>query len=165
VSLKSSILTALMGIVLGLSIAIVFGVNEDFFKDRIDKGVRLSEEYSKVKNKDEYLKREVGKNWRYYQRFHFHSSAVGSMSVGLLLLIGFTSGSIRRKKTLGTLLSLSGILYPFVWLFAGIFGPEWGRSEAKEAFAIFGYMGGVYLATIIWTLIEVVKTKTFEFKF
>jgi hypothetical protein len=43
------------------------------------------------------------------------------------------------------LISIGGFLYPFVWLFAAIYGPEMGRSEAKEAFAIFGYMGGVFL--------------------
>ena len=161
---KNSILIALMGIILGLSIAIVFGVNEDFFKNKIVKGIKLSKKYSKVEDKVYYLKKEVDKNWRYYQRFHFHSSAVGSMSVALLLLIGFTSGPLRKKKMIALLLSLSGFLYPFVWLFAGIFGPEWGRAEAKEFFAFFGYMGGVYLVTVIWTVIEVMKTKKFEFK-
>lgn len=161
---KNSIIIALMGIVLGLSIAIVFGVNEDFFKEKIDKGIKLSEKYSKAENKVAYFKKETSKNWRYYQRFHFHSSAIGSMSLALLLLIGFTAASTKRKKALTLVLSSSGFLYPFVWLFAAIFGPEWGRSEAKEFFSIFGYMGGVYLLSVIWVTIEVINTKDFKFK-
>lgn len=51
------------------------------------------------------------------------------------------------------LMSIGGLLYPFVWLFAGIYGPEMGRTEAKEAFAIFGYMGGLFLVGAIFTLI------------
>jgi hypothetical protein len=47
------------------------------------------------------------------------------------------------------MISVGGFLYPFIWLFAGIYGPEMGRNEAKEAFAIFGYMGGVCLLGMI----------------
>jgi hypothetical protein len=50
------------------------------------------------------------------------------------------------------MISLGGFLYPFVWLFAGIFGPEYGREVAKETFAVFGYMGGVHFVGIVFTL-------------
>jgi hypothetical protein len=50
------------------------------------------------------------------------------------------------------MIAIGGFLYPFVWLFAGLYGPEMGRSEAKEAFAVFGYMGGVYLVGILYAL-------------
>ncbi|MFT6630234.1 MAG: hypothetical protein ACJAS4_000168 [Bacteriovoracaceae bacterium] len=158
---KNSILVAMSGIILGIAIAIVFGVNEDLFKNKIEKGILLNPKYSKIENKNEFLKKEASKNWRYYQRFHFHASAIGTMSLALLLLINFTSAPGIRKKVLCPILAISGFLYPFVWLFAGIYGPEWGRTEAKEFFAVFGYMGGVYLVTIIWVFIEVVKTEKF----
>ena len=160
---KNSLIIALSGIILGLSIAIVFGVNEDFFKNRIDQGIHLNKKYAKVDNKEEYLKKESDKNWRYYQRFHFHASAIGAMSIAVLILIGFTSAPLTRKKILAPLLAISGFLYPFVWLFAAIFGPEWGRNEAKEFFAIFGYMGGVYLFSMVWVLIEVIRTDKLKF--
>jgi hypothetical protein len=160
---KNSIVIALSGIILGLSIAIVFGVNEDIFKSKIDKDIRTSEHYSTSEHKEAYLKKEASKNWRYYQRFHFHASAIGSMSIAVLLLIGFTGAPNSRKKILCYLLSVSGFLYPFVWLFAAIYGPEMGRSEAKESFTFFGYMGGLYLVTMIWALVEVAKTKKFDF--
>jgi hypothetical protein len=48
-------------------------------------------------------------------------------------------------------------MYPFVWLFAAMYGPILGRSEAKEAFAIFGYAGGVYLVGLILIFILVAK--------
>ena len=40
---------------------------------------------------------------------------------------------------------------------AGIYGPELGRSIAKEKFAIFGYMGGIYLIGIIMILFLFIK--------
>jgi len=55
------------------------------------------------------------------------------------------------------MVAIGGTLYPFVWLFAGIYGPEMGRSEAKEAFAFFGYMGGVFLLGGIYTTILTIK--------
>ena len=59
------------------------------------------------------------------------------------------------------MLAIIGFLYPFVWLFAGIYGSEWGRSEAKEFFTIFGYMGEVYLVSMIWVLVELLKSEKF----
>lgn len=49
------------------------------------------------------------------------------------------------------MVSIGGFLYPFVWLFAGIYGPVMGRYEAKEEFAIFGYTRGLFLVGLILT--------------
>lgn len=73
--------------------------------------------------------------------------------LGLLLFLSQLSAP-RNLVTVGSyLVSVGGFLYPFVWLFAGIYGPEMGRAEAKEAFALFGYMGGLFLVGGLWTLI------------
>ena len=51
------------------------------------------------------------------------------------------------------MLSLGGLLYPYVWLFAALWGPEIGRGPAKEKFAFFGYMGGVFLLGTVLTFV------------
>ena len=68
------------------------------------------------------------------------------MMLGLLLFIRRIRAPLKLVTLASWLVALGGFLYPFIWLFAGIFGPEMGRNEAKEAFAIFGYMGGLFLA-------------------
>jgi hypothetical protein len=74
------------------------------------------------------------------------------MSLVLLIFLGFIKASKIQILTSAYMISIGGFLYPFVWLFAAIYGPEMGRDQAKEAFAIFGYMGGVYLVGILFTL-------------
>ncbi len=140
----------------GVFIAILFGVNEEIFKDRIKQGLELNPKIQQILDPSEKASKmtsEADKNWRYYQRFHFHSTGIGAMMMGILLFLSRLKAPSRHKLTAAYLVSVGGFLYPFVWLFAGIYGPEMGRNEAKEAFAIFGYMGGVFLIGTIFSMI------------
>lgn len=157
-NIKFPIMISLLGIALGIFIAILFGINEDMFKDKISRGIESNPKYQSMTSesaKNEYKKKEEEKNWRYYQRFHFHSTAINSMSVALILLILLVNISRASQIYLSYSIAISGLLYPFVWLFAGIFGPLIGRGVAKEKFAVLGYMGGVYLLSVIILLILV----------
>lgn len=157
-NIKFPFMISLFGIVLGLFIAILFGINEDIFKDRIAKGIGNNLKYQSLTTtaeKNDYKKKEADKNWRYYQRFHFHGTAINSMSVALILLILIVNISSPLQIYLSYVLSISGLLYPFIWLFAGMFGPLIGRNEAKEKFAVLSYMGGVYLIGVTTLLILV----------
>lgn len=146
--LKFPYLLSLFGMVGGVIISIVFGVNEGVFKDRIQEGLMKNQKIQSmvdVEAKAAKMKTEADKNWRYYQRYHFHATGVGSMSLVILILLGFIQASQTQKLVASYMISIGGFFYPFVWLFAAIYGPEMGRDEAKEVFAIFGYMGGVCL--------------------
>lgn len=139
----------------GVFISILFGVNEEMFLARIKAGLEKNVKIQQIVNPEEKsakIKSETDKNWRYYQRYHFHATGIGAMMMGLLLFLSQLSLSTKAFYPPAYLLSVGGVLYPFVWLFAGIYGPEMGRTEAKEAFAIFGYMGGLFLVGTIWTL-------------
>jgi len=147
------------GIILGTFIAILFGVNEGYFKDYIAHGLEKNAKVAQIQDSAEkasYVAKEEEKNWRYFQRFHFHSTGIGSMSLALLLLlclVGAKHGTMKKIAALS--ISIGGFLYPFVWLFAAVYGPSLGRSVAKEKFAIFGYMGGLFLLGAVLTLILV----------
>lgn len=151
---------AILGMVGGVFIAILFGVNEEMFQKRIESGLALNVKIQQIADpaeKEAKISSEAGKNWRYYQRFHFHATGIGAMMMGLLLFLGRLNAPRRPVLAASWLVAVGGFLYPFVWLFAGIFGPEMGRSEAKEAFAIFGYMGGLFLVGGLLTLILAAK--------
>lgn len=141
------------GMALGIFIAILFGINEDIFKGYIKDEIKISSHYAKVSpvQKEAYFKKEYSKNWRYFQRFHFHSTGIGAMTLAMLLFLAFLEAPKNLKSLTSYALSVGGFFYPFVWLFAGIYGPIWGRSVAKENFAIFAYMGGVFLAGTLLT--------------
>lgn len=152
---------ALFGMLLGVFIAILFGANEDMFKSRISAGLERHPRVMELRGTktpesdgalEKFLAGEADKNWRYYQRFHFHSTGIGAMSLGILLLLSFVAAPRRLSMLASYMIAVGGFLYPFVWLFAGIYGPIMGRTAAKESFAIFGYMGGVFLVGLLLTI-------------
>jgi hypothetical protein len=147
---------ALLSIVGGVFISILFAVNEDLFKSRISSGLDKNIKIQQIADpqvKEDKIKSESEKNWRYYQRFHFHATGIGAMMMGILLFLSRLRAPKKHKSIASYLIAVGGFLYPFVWLFAGIYGPEMGRSEAKEAFAVFGYMGGLFLLGGIYSTI------------
>lgn len=139
---------ALLSIVGGVFISILFAVNEDLFQKRIaiglEKNVKI-QSMTDMTEKASKLKSEQDKNWRYYQRFHFHATGIGAMMMGILLFLAGLKAPKTPVMISSYMVAVGGFLYPFVWLFAALYGPEMGRSEAKEAFALLGYMGGVFL--------------------
>ncbi len=152
---KIPFLLAVLSMVGGVFISILFAVNEDMFIDRIQAGLEKNVTIQQILDPAEKTKKltsETEKNWRYYQRFHFHATGIGATMMGLLLFISRLKAPHRLSVISSYLVSIGGFLYPFVWLFAGIYGPEMGRAEAKEAFALLGYMGGLFLVGGVCTL-------------
>lgn len=157
---KIPFLLTVLGMAGGVFIAILFGVNEDLFKNKIKDGLTRNVKIQAMADpaeKEAKLKAEADKNWRYYQRYHFHATGIGAMSLALLLFLVRVGAPDKPKLAASYLVSVGGLLYPFVWLFAGMYGPEMGRHEAKEAFAFFGYMGGLFLIGVLLTLALAVK--------
>lgn len=158
---------AILTLIGGVFISILFGANEDYFKDKINEGLKKNEKVNQIQDpieKAAVLKSEADKNWRYYQRFHFHATGIGAMIMGVLLFISFLSAPERIKAISSFAVSIGGFLYPFVWLFAAIYGPEMGREVAKETFAVFGYMGGLFLVGLVLTLYMALKYRLKELK-
>jgi hypothetical protein len=158
---------AILTLIGGVFISIIFGANEDYFKDKINEGLKKNEKVNLIQDPEEkaaVLKTEADKNWRYYQRFHFHATGIGAMIMGVLLFISFLSAPERIKAITSFAVSIGGFLYPFLWLFAAIYGPEMGREAAKEKFAVFGYMGGLFLVGLILSLYMALKYRLKELK-
>ncbi len=102
--------------------------------------------------KEAKISSEGAKLWRYYQRFHFHATGIGAMSLGLLIFLSFVQAPRQYKTVTGYLIGIGGFLYPFVWLFAAMSGGEMGRGAAKEAFEVFAYGGGLFLVGAFLTM-------------
>ena len=154
--IKIPFFVTITGMILGVFIATVFGINEHLFKDRIAHQLEQNTKIQSISDpaaRSAKIAKEKTKNWRYFQRFHFHSTGIGSMAMGILLFLALCSAAPRKMRNVAAyMVSVGGFLYPFIWLFAAVFGPEIGRSAAKEKFAVFGYMGGVFLLGLIFTL-------------
>jgi len=138
---------AILTLIGGVFISILFGANEDYFKDKINEGLKKNEKVNQIQDPIEK-----------------DATGIGAMIMGVLLFISFLSAPERIKAISSFAVSIGGFLYPFVWLFAAIYGPEMGRSEAKESFAVFGYMGGVFLIGLILSLYMALKYRLKELK-
>lgn len=157
---KIPFIIAVFGMACGVFIAILFGANEAIFQDKISRDILKNEKIMQIENlekRDAKINKEKDKNWRYYQRFHFHSTGIGAMSLATLILLAFSLAPATFKLISSYMISIGGFLYPFVWLFAGMYGPIMGRPEAKESFAIFGYMGGIFFLGLLAALFLLVK--------
>jgi hypothetical protein len=146
----------------GVFIAILFGANEDMFKNKIQAGLQKNVKIAEILDtaeREAKISGESSKFWRYYQRFHFHATGIGAMCLSLLLLLAFIPASPKLKNVCAYMIAIGGFLYPFVWLFAALYGPEMGRHEAKEAFQFFGWMGGVFLIGSILEFFLLIKYK------
>ena len=148
-------LVTVLGMALGVAIAIVFGISESYFKDHISEGLKKNVKINAIQDsveRDSKIKYEAGKNWRYFQRYHFHATGIAAMTLAVLMFLSFLNGPQKEILVTKYILAMGGFLYPFVWLFAGYFGPEMGRHEAKEAFAFLGYAGGLSLFGLLQAL-------------
>ena len=103
---------------------IAFGVAEDVFKDFAKAGVALYPELHDAKS--------PGKIWRYAQRAHFHATGIGALTIGLIILVAFTSLRTSLNSLTATLIGLGG-LYPLSWLSLFLLSPSMGRGPAHGA--------------------------------
>lgn len=158
--LKLPLVLSVLSMFLGVCIAILFGVNEKIFKNKIALDLQKNQKIISIvdaEKRNQVVEAEKSKNWRYYQRFHFHATGIGAMSLAAVLLFQFILAPIAIRLLGSYFISVGGFLYPFVWLFAAIYGPIMGRTEAKEAFAFFGYMGGVFLVGLLILIYTIIR--------
>ncbi|OFZ18850.1 MAG: hypothetical protein A2Z20_02485 [Bdellovibrionales bacterium RBG_16_40_8] len=167
---RAPYIIALLGMILGVFISILFGFNENIFKDKIARDLNQNESIMKITDSQAQqtkIEEEKDKNWRYYQRYHFHATGISGISLATLILLGFSTAPALITMLSSFMVSIGGFLYPFVWLFSAMYGPIMGRSQAKETFAIFGYMGGVFLVGLVLAMFLFIKypfNKHFELK-
>jgi hypothetical protein len=111
----------LLGLVFGMGMGIVFGLNEDIFKNYIAQGIAANPGVHDANSAD--------KIWRYAQRAHFHGTGIAAFSFGLIILLMFSEMKPKYKKASAICLGL-GSLYPLSWLAMFILAPLIGRGSA-----------------------------------
>ena len=137
---KIGLALVLLGLLFGVGMGIVFGVNEDVFKDYIAQGITA--------NPDVHDSKSADKIWRYAQRAHFHATGIAAFSLGLVILVMFSTLKPTYKKASAIFLGLSSF-YPLSWYTMFWLAPSIGRGPAHahiltEFFAYTG-VGGLLL--------------------
>ena len=141
---KTGLLLVMLTLMFGISLGVGFGIAENSVKSYISEGV--------ASHADVHDDKSNKKIWRYAQRAHFHSTGIAAFSIGLIILIMFSSLKKELKKSASILVGLGG-LYPLSWFTMFILAPSMGRSAAHHHFIteIFTYIGvgGLLLGIII----------------
>jgi len=126
---------AVVTLLFGFALGIVFGLNEDAIKSRLSASAAAVE--ATVYHGDPSAATPVlEKSWRYAQRAHLHAGGLGTTAIALivaLLLVGTASGLTR---VLSMALGIGGLGYSLFWLWAAFRAPGLGSTgAAKESLA------------------------------
>lgn len=139
-TVKLGLAIVLVGLFFGVGMGIVFGVNEDLFKNHIAQGIAANPEVHDAKSPD--------KIWRYAQRAHFHATGIAAFSLGLVILVMFSTLKPTYKKASSILLGLGGF-YPLSWYTMFWLAPSIGRGPAHAhiltEFFVYTGVGGLLL--------------------
>lgn len=122
--LRAGLVIAMLTLIFGISMGVMFGANEDGVKQYISDGI--------ASHPAQHDEKSESKIWRYAQRSHFHATGVGGFALVLVLLTGLTSLS-RQWKGITALLIGIGSLYPLAWLSMFLLSPSLGRGGAHDA--------------------------------
>jgi hypothetical protein len=131
---KIGLLLVMLTLVFGIGMGVTFGIAEDSIQSYISEGVAAHPDVHDAKSN--------GKIWRYAQRSHFHATGISAFSLGLVLLIMFSSLKQQLKKVAAILVGLGG-LYPLSWFTMFLLSPSLGRGAAHHHFITetFTYIG------------------------
>lgn len=139
-SFTASLRTASLGLALavltilyGQGMGIVFGLNEDAIKSRLKTSAAAVRD-TVYKGDDAAIKAVLDKSWAYMQRAHLHAGGMGTTALALIVLAGLLGASRRWTMAVGLGLGAGGLGYSLFWMWAGFRAPALGSTGlAKES--------------------------------
>ena len=145
------LLFAVLTLLFGFSLGIVFGLNEEIIKARLKASATEVRE-SVYRGDDAAIKAVLDKSWVYMQRAHLHAGGLGATAVGLILLVSLLGTSPRLTRAISLGLGVGGLGYSVYWLWAGFRAPAMGGTgPAKESLKWLAIpsSGAVVVATAV----------------
>ena len=157
-SLTTNFRTAIIGLVFavltilfGQGLGVVFGLNEDAIKDRL-KASATEVIDSVYKGNEEAIKPVLDKSWSYMQRAHLHAGAMGTTALCLIILVCLLGTTRLITIATGIGLGVGGFGYSVFWMLAGFRAPGLGSTgAAKESLKLLAMpsSGAFVLSTVV----------------
>lgn len=144
------LLLAVLTILFGLGIGIVFGLNEDVIKSRL-KSDAAEAQATVYQNDEVAAKAVVDKSWSYMQRAHLHAGGMGTTAVALITVLCLVGNCRPVSALISLALGAGGLGYSVFWMWAGYRAPALGSTgAAKESlkWLAMSSSGGFVLATV-----------------
>lgn len=131
----AGMLFAVLTLLFGFGLGVIFGANEGAIKDRL-KASALGVRTSVYHDDDAAIKAALDKSWVYVQRAHLHAGGMGASALGLILVALLLGGPPALTRTVSLGLGAGGLGYSAFWLAAAFRLPGLGSSSAaKESLA------------------------------
>ena len=129
------IFLAVLTLLFGFGLGVVFGLNEGAIKSRLAASAAAVE--ATVYHGDAAAAKPVlDKSWAYMQRAHLHAGALGTSAVILCVLTALVGARPVVTRTIGVALGAGALGYSVFWLWAGFRAPGLGGTgAAKESLA------------------------------
>jgi hypothetical protein len=146
---------AMLTVLFGFGLGIVFGANEDAIKSRL-KASGTAVRDTAYRGDDAALKAVLDKSWVYMQRAHLHAGALGTTAIALSVLVAFLGTSALWTRLISVGLGGGGLGYSIYWALAGFRAPGLGStSAAKESLEWLAVpsSGAVVLAALAATVV------------
>lgn len=144
------LMLAVLTILFGQGLGIVFGLNEDLIKSRL-KADAAEVQATLYKGDMLASKTVVEKSWNYMQRAHLHAGGMGTTAVALIIVLCLVGSSRLVSCLISLILGAGGLGYSIFWMWAGFRAPGLGSTgAAKESLKWLAMpsSGGFVLATI-----------------
>jgi hypothetical protein len=125
------LLLAVLTLLFGFGLGVVFGLNEDAIKSRLTasaEGARVAV----YQNDDAKMKVVLDKSWVYMQRAHLHAGSLGATAVALIAVIVLLGTGAGSSVAISLALGAGGLGYSVFWLWAGFRAPALGSTGAAK---------------------------------
>ncbi|MBK6457167.1 MAG: hypothetical protein IPF87_14015 [Gemmatimonadetes bacterium] len=126
---------AVVTLLFGFGLGVVFGLNEDAIKSRLTASASVVSA-TVYKDDAKAVTAVLDKSWAYMQRAHLHAGGLGATAIALSLVVVLlgTGPLVARLVSLG--LGVGSLGYSVFWLWAGFRAPSLGSTgAAKESLA------------------------------
>jgi hypothetical protein len=150
VGLALALLTILFGQVLG----IVFGLNEEAIKGRLQASANQVRD-TVYQGDEAAIKSVQDKSWTYMKRAHLHAGSMGTTAVALITLVSLLGFSRATSAAVSLGLGAGGLGYSVFWMWAGFLAPGLGGTgAAKESLRWLAMpSSGAYVVATLATLV------------
>ncbi len=142
---------AVLTLLFGFGMGVVFGLNEDAIKSRLSASAETV--MASAYNNDPVAAKAVtDKSWSYMQRAHLHAGSLGVVAIALSLVLVHLGTGRRVAAALSVALGAGGLGYSLFWAWAGFRAPGLGSTGvAKESLAWLAIpsSGAVVAATVV----------------
>jgi hypothetical protein len=122
---------AVLTILYGQGMGIVFGLNEDVIESRL-KASPAEVRDSVYKGNYAAIKAVLDKSWSYMQRAHLHAGGMGTTAVSLIVVLCLLGTSRLATTAISVALGAGGFGYSVFWMWAGFRAPALGSTGAAK---------------------------------